>query len=104
MRTRASTEGRHSVEIFSFARTQHARLALDLGDGGCHGTYRELQSETNRRRYDDAASPSRAGDSSICGDSLNVAAYCSGGCHGAIHANGDLEPPGLLDGKTSPSR
>ena len=28
-----------------------------------------------------------------------VAAYCSGGGHGAIDANGDLEPPGLLDGK-----
>lgn len=27
-----------------------------------------------------------------------VAAYCSGGDHGAIAANGDLEPPGLLDG------
>ena len=28
-----------------------------------------------------------------------VAAYCSGGGHGAIETNGDLEPPGLLDGK-----
>jgi hypothetical protein len=28
-----------------------------------------------------------------------VAAYCSGGGHGAIDADGFLEPPGLLDGK-----
>ena len=28
-----------------------------------------------------------------------VAAYCSGGGHGAINADGFLEPPGLLDGK-----
>lgn len=28
-----------------------------------------------------------------------VAAYCSGGGHGAIDVDGFLEPPGLLDGK-----
>ena len=28
-----------------------------------------------------------------------VAAYCSGGGHGAIDADGFLEPPGIADGK-----